>query len=144
MSDLPNEVPFASIPGGSAFVEWFGSEPNFHDATLIDLVLADGSAILRLKTFRMTNRVAPGGHYILDRHAVVTLHLSGVTGVSLIGNAASIILCLNIQRVDVTPSGFSTCAGPGPTDYRIRLEATYGLEGSIFARSLSMAFVPIE
>ena len=135
---------FAALPGGRAVIDWFGFVPSFHDAELDRLVVAKGAALMALRTFRTTDVVDVDGFLVLDKHAVVTLHFSDVTGVHLTGNAASILSELGIRRVGVAPAGFETCGGPTAGDIEVSFETSYGLEGSIFARELSFSVDPVR
>lgn len=135
---------FAALPGGQAVIDWFGFVPSFHDAELDRLEVAKGAASIALRAFRMTDAVDAKGVFVLDKHAVVTLHLSDVTGLHLTGNAASILSELGIRRVGAAPAGFSTCGGPTAGDIEVSFETSYGLEGSVFARALSFSFDPVR
>lgn len=99
---------------------------------------------MALRAFRMTDAVDAKGFFVLDKHAVVTLHLSDVTGVHLTGNAASILSELGIRRVRAAPAGFSTCGGPASGDIEVSFDASYGLEGSIYAREVSFSVDPVR
>lgn len=134
---------FASLPGGAALIEWFGFVPTFHDATLEGLKITEGAVTLRLKAFRMTRDVDAAGYYVLDRHAVVTLSLSGVSGISITGNASSIISELRIRRLSANASGWKSCGGPEAGDFEIDFTSSYGLYGQLFARDLALAFTPM-
>lgn len=135
---------FAALPGGRAVIEWFGFVPSFHDAELDRLEVAKGAASMALRAFRMTDAIDEKGFFVLDKHAVVTLHLSDVSGVHLTGNAASILSELGIRRVGVAPAGFSTCVGPTAGDIEVSFETSYGLEGSIYARKLRFNVDPVR
>jgi hypothetical protein len=137
-----DEKLFADLTGGAAIIEWFGCAPSFHDATLDQLIFADGSATLTIRAFVTTNEVDQDGYFILNKHAVVTLHLEGVSGLSLVGNASSIIFGLGIRRVDTEAPRFDTCDGPAEGDFEISIESSYGLEGSIYARQVRLALQP--
>jgi hypothetical protein len=135
---------FAALPGGRAVIDWFGFVPSFHDAELDRLELARGAASMALRAFRMTEAVDAKGFFVLDKHAVVTLHFSDVTGVHLTGIATSILIELGIRRVAVAPTGFSTCGGPNVGDIEVGFETSYGLEGSIYAREVSFSVDPVR
>lgn len=137
-----DEALFASLPGGRAVIDWFGFVPSFHDSELEWLKVANGAASLALRTFRMTDAVDAAGYFVLDKHALVTLHLSEVTGLSLSGDAASIIFRLGVRRIGVGPSGFSTYAGPSAGDIEVGIESSYGMSGSLYARGVSFGIIP--
>jgi hypothetical protein len=122
--------------------EWFGTTPAFHDATLAGLDIALGVATIRLNAFRMTDVVDDKGFFVLDRKASVTITVSDVTGISLSGDAQSIISELAIRRLAADRSDYQTVAGPCAGNYEVRFEASYGLEGSIFGRDLTLSLAP--
>jgi hypothetical protein len=70
--------------------------------------------------------------------------LSDVTGISLSGVAQSIIFDLAIRRLSADFPDWQSCSGPKAGDFEIRLESSYGLEGSIFARDLVFSLTPEE
>jgi len=133
---------FLGLGGAREVVDWFGYVPSFHDATLIKFELGKGSAQFALQSFRITNEVDEKGYFVLDCHALVTVHLSGVTGVSLMGDASSTIQELGIRRVVVSQTGWDTVAGPAVGDYEVRWESSWGLEGAIFARDVRFSLAP--
>lgn len=135
---------FAALPGGRVVIDWFGFVPSFHDAELDRLEVTKGAASMALRAFRMTDAVDAKGAFVLDKHAVVTLDLSDVTGVRLTGNAGSILLELGVRRVGAAPPGFGTCGGPTTGDIEVSFETSYGLEGSIYARGVSLSVDPIR
>ena len=72
------------LPGGRALIEWFGFVPNFHDAALQSISIANnGPCTLRIRAFRMTEQVDDRGYFVLDKHVVVTMTLTAVSHVSL-------------------------------------------------------------
>jgi hypothetical protein len=129
---------FLELAGASEILEWFGFVPSFHDATMNGLEIANGSAALSLNVFRMTDQVNAQGYFILDRHALITLHLDGVTGVSLKGDASSTVFELGIRPVGTTAITWETVAGPRPGDWEVRWESAYGLEGALYARDVKL------
>lgn len=135
---------FLSLDGGKMVAEWFGYVPSFHDASMSKLELRDGHAELALQCFRMTNEVDEKGYFVLDRHVLVNIHLSGVTGVTLSGDASSAVHELAIRRVEFKQGQWGMVAGPVPGDFEVRWESNYGLEGAIFARDVHFLLVPTE
>lgn len=132
------------LPGGLALLEWFEGVPFFHDATLDRLEIADACVTIKLRAFRMTSEVDEGGHFILDKHAVVAIRLSGVTGIAMKGDASAIISELGIRRLTVDTAGWQTSAGPKRGDFEVSFESSYGLEASVFARGLTFQTTPGE
>ena len=133
---------FAGLVGGQSIRDWFGYVPSFHDATLDRLALEDRNATLTVRCFRMTSEIDPSGYFVLDKHAFVTIHLEEVTGLSLVGDASSIISELGIRHVKGDPPRFENCGGPSEGEFEVKVESSYGLEGSIYARHVRLALAP--
>jgi hypothetical protein len=130
---------FAQLDGGQAVIDWFGFAPLFHDATLTQISFADRSAELQLRAFRMTSEVDDNGYFKTDRHASVTIRLSGVMGVALTGNAAtSIISNLRFRQLAAEDVPTLSCDGPEGGNIEVAIESSYGLEGVLYARSMTM------
>ncbi|WP_245447173.1 hypothetical protein [Methylobacterium sp. 17Sr1-1] len=136
----------ASLPGGQAVIKWFGFCPSFHDATLDGITIAGGNASLTLGAFRMTDRTDEEGYFILDRHAQVVIHMRRVTGLSLTGDAASIISELTVRRLPATPdrSEWPTCTGPAAGDIEVAFGTSIGLTGSFYAGDVEFELRPAE
>jgi hypothetical protein len=135
---------FLSLEGAKAVADWFGYIPSFHDASIDRLELGNGAAELALRYFRMTDEVNERGYFVLDRHALITIHLHGVTGVSLTGNAGASVDELGIRRVAVEQTGWDSVAGPDIGDLEVRWKSNVGLQGAIFARDVRFSLVPTE
>ena len=129
---------FSSLPGGRAVIDWFGFCPSFHDATLESITIANGSASLTLRAFRITDRTDETGCFILDRHTQVVIRLRHVTGLSLAGDAMSIISELTVRRLPATPdrSEWPTCEGPADGDIEVAFGTSIGLTGSLYAKEV--------
>jgi hypothetical protein len=121
---------FREIPGGQTLVDWFGRVPRFHDANLLDIILASkGTSTLQISTWRMTDKLDDRGYYVLDKHAVVTIDLWEVTYVALTEfNLPGIIFDLQITKAD---AGFE-----------IAWSGSYGVSGILRAQRISIAFRP--
>lgn len=128
---------FLGLAGGREVANWFGFVPSFHDATLEKLELAGGQASIVLRAFRMTDAIDENGYFVLDRHVLVEIHLSGVTGVSLTGDATSSIAGLGIRRITSRFGEWITCGGPQPGDFEVCWDTNVGLEGTLYAREVS-------
>lgn len=135
---------FRELPGGAQVIEWFGFIPSFHDASLDKIEIANGTVTMRLKAFRMTSEVDDRGYFVLDRHALVTLYFSRVSGISLAGDAQSSIAELGIRRITTVPAVWETCCGPRAGNIEVSFDTNIGLEGSIFAHDLTMALDPVQ
>jgi len=74
-----------SIPGWSTFLDWFGFEPNFHDAEIvsIDLRRDPEPSIVRIHAWRTT--VGEDGFYRHDHGATVSFFLKGISHQELQG-----------------------------------------------------------
>src|SRR3974390_2937307 len=78
------ETTYDSIAGGRELIDWFGYVPRFHDAELLEIMLASkGPSTLRIHTWRSTDKVADRGYYICDKHIVVTMGLEAVSYIAL-------------------------------------------------------------
>jgi len=78
---------FSSLTGGQTVIDWFGFCPRFHDASLERLEIVNGNILLAIHAFRMTDELDQRGRFICDRHAIVTLRMSGVSGIRLHSSA---------------------------------------------------------
>ena len=121
---------FAEIEGAKALIDWLGFVPSFHDARLLDIELSSNrSGRLRLEAFRMTDKIDEDGHFVLDRHVLVTLTLGEIKAVSLDHfTTTGIVGRMRITRADKR--------------YRIEWDSSYGVEGCITAKSLRIDFEP--
>lgn len=119
-----------NVAGLDTLVHWFGRMPRFHDAKLLDIALhGHKSSTLRIHAFQMTDKVDEQGYFVLEKHAVVTLSLEEVTSASLTDfNPPGIIHDLRI-----------THAGDG---VQITWNSSYGAEGALTAKRLSIALQP--
>ena len=135
---------FASLPGGQAVIDWFGSCPGFHDAVLEKLELSGGDASLFVQAHWMTKDIDERGFYVLDRKALICLHLRKVTGVRLEGDASSIISGLYIRRLsaDAAATDWPSCGGPRAGDIEVTFDTAVGLYGSLYAKELTFALEP--
>ena len=138
-----DEELFLTLQGSAEVAEWFGCPPSFHDAEIERLELATGSGTIVLRAFRTTNEVDAKGFFILDRLALVTVHLDGVTAISLRGDASSIVQEIGIRRVLAEQSGWETVAGPRIGNIELTWESSFGLEGSLYAREVSFSLDPM-
>jgi len=86
----------------------------------------------------MTDEIDENGHFVLDRHVMVEIHLSGVTGVTMTGDATSNFAGLGIRRTTSRPGEWTTCGGPQPGDFEVGWDTNVGLEGAIYAREVSL------
>nr|WP_250814275.1 hypothetical protein [Neorhizobium tomejilense] len=136
---------FASLTGGQAIIDWFGFCPRFHDASLERLEIANGNVLLAIRAFRMTEELDQQRRFICDRHALVVLQMSGVSGIMLHGSAVSIISDLKIRRLtaDEAASNWETCAAPVKGEIEVTFDTSIGLYGSIYSKELAFQLQPM-
>jgi hypothetical protein len=145
-SDWDNDQTlFASLTGGQAVIDWFGFCPRFHDASLERLEIVNGNILLAIYASRMTDELDQHGRFICDRHAIVTLRMSGVSGIRLHGSAVSIIFDLKIRRLpsDEAASNWETCAAPAKGDIEITFDTSMGLYGAMYTKELEFELQPM-
>ena len=118
------------LPGGRQLVDWFGHVPRFHDANLLEVSLASvGPSCLRIHAFRTTNEVDDSGHYVLDRHAVVTITLETVTDV-------------NLSDFNIRGIIFELVVSTGEGDIQLAWTGSYGVAGTIRAKQVRFDLQP--
>jgi hypothetical protein len=140
-----NESIYASVPGGSELVAWFGHAPSFHDAEIVSLSLNRRSAsTLVLHAWNTTKEVDDRGYFVLDRHAVVTFVLLDILDLELDGfSHQNVVSGLILRRAPDRPDRSSFYwRDASPDDFEIELEPCFGLDGRIRCRSVSVSFVP--
>lgn len=121
------------VDGWPALIEWFGEEPDFHDAELIsiDLRRDPEPSFVRVSAWRtLWDSVDENGYYVTDRHAVVTFALKGITALSLDGWAQNVLDNLSIIATDDV--------------FTLRMPTIYGIEGEISAKSISATVEPTD
>ena len=119
------------IPGGGALVEWFGLVPRFHDAELLEVTFSGkGAGLLRIHAWNMTDEVDAQGYFVLDKHAVVTLALKGVSAI-------------NCADFDMVPGIISDLEITRPGEhFRIEWDASYGVTGFVIANMVPITLEP--
>lgn len=143
MNKDPRSTVYESIAGGSELLQWFGRVPSFHDAEILSLSLCrDGPSHLALRGWNITDTVRPDGYFVLDRRAVVTFVIEGITDLKLEGfNHQNVIYELGLSRISPDSPLGDPPTGPA-TEFELSLEGCYGLSGVIRARKISVGFVP--
>ena len=123
---------FETIPGGSEVIRWFGREPEFHDGYIRQIdFFTGGKGTLVIHGWNMTDRVDDKGYFILEKHALVKLNLSGVNLIELRDfNHGSIIFELWIIKND--------------DFFEIKWSSSCGTEGRICVREITMELSPGE
>ncbi|HEY7354528.1 MAG TPA: Imm50 family immunity protein [Terriglobales bacterium] len=122
-------VPFhlKDIPGVAELHDWFGYWPTFHDAEILSMLLnRKARSSIVVHTWKMTRDLDEKGDYGLAKHVVVEFILEGIRDLDLSGfNHQNVVVGIQIEEKD---SGFL-----------IRLNGSYGVEGSIDVDSLHSA-----
>lgn len=119
------------IPGGSSLIEWFGRVHRFHDAVLLEMNFpGKGIVSLRIHAWNMTDEIDAKGYFILEKHAVVTLTLEGVSAINCtdFDMVPAIIFDLDIAKSD--------------EGIRVAWSASFGVEGSLVARHARLDLIP--
>jgi hypothetical protein len=119
------------LPGGTQLEEWFGYSPNFHDAEVISLDLRRGleSSTLKIHAWHTSDEVDEDGYFRRDRHATVSFKFSGIVQLAISDwNHQNVLASL-----DVTEDS---------EGYVIALNGTFGVDGRIVAKTLSITVEP--
>jgi hypothetical protein len=109
----------ALVPGAQELVQLFGYWPSFHDAEVVSVELnrMDLSRI-KVHSFETSDVVHTLGHYITNKHTIVSFLLEDISGLHLDGfNDQNVISGLGLDRSD--------------HGYTLILEDCYGINGSI-------------
>jgi len=127
---MTSEAILRDLPGGKALLSWFGCVPRFHDANLLEInLLSDRPSLLRVHAWTMTDQTDARGHFILDKHVIVTISPREVRQISLNGfDLPGIIGVMEITKIDDA--------------YQVDWDASYGVEGSIRAKQVSFDLIP--
>jgi hypothetical protein len=93
------ETVYASIPGGSNLIAWFGQVPDFHNAEIVSFGLRRRApSMLVLHAWNVTSEADDRGHFVLDKHAVVTFALEDIIDLQLNGfSHQNVILGLQLE-----------------------------------------------
>ncbi len=118
------------IPGAAALSDWYGGVPGFHDAYATLQIAGDGTGSVSIRGFRMTSEVDEKGFYVLDKHFTATFILEEILSVSLTEFLPGevILYSLNVIRKDDV--------------FSVRLDSSYGVQGTIEARQVRIEFQP--
>jgi hypothetical protein len=116
------------LPGGSQLEKWFGYVPNFHDAEVesIDLRRSPELSTLRVHTWHTSDDVDENGYFRRERHATVSFTFSVIGQLEISGwNHQNVLAGLEVTE--------------GAEGYVITLDGTFGVDGQIVAKKLSIA-----
>ncbi len=122
-----------AIPGWNDLVAWFGRAPDFHDAEVLSLALRrlPAPSLLRVHTWLTGPGVDAAGYLVHDRPVIVRFVLASISRLELSEwSPQNVLLGLTIAADE-----------PG---WRIQLDPSYGLGGSIVAGSLQIELEPIS
>lgn len=119
------------IAGAAEFVQWFGEWPRFHDAEIVALEFRSNSAKLSIHISRRLKTLDERGYFESDKHVVVDFFLDKVSGIDLEGELAGTILFeLKIELIE--------------GHFRLNLDASCGISGTIEAKDLALNFMPAD
>ena len=124
-----------NVPGAQELFDWFSYWPSFHDAEVLSLSLnRAGESCLKVHTFRMTDALSPSGHYISDKHIIVSILMEEITGLNLDDfNHQNVLSCLVVAIDD--------------DGVELTLGGCYGLQGRIRCKSIRVLIergMPVE
>ncbi len=128
---MPSRSILHDISGGKPLLEWFGRVHRFHDAKLLEITFSsNGAGLLRIHAWNMTDEVDAKGYFVLDKHAIVTLTLGGVSAINCVDfdMVPGIIFDLEITKVD--------------EHFRVEWSASYGVTGLVAARDIQINLGP--
>ena len=128
------------IEGANDILDWFGFLPSFHDSTIIKIEFENGNGVLEVAAFRMTDKTDERGFFVLDRHAIVTFHLTKVRGMLLDCQANPTVMELGIRRLSADNLPASN-AGASENDLELALDDVCGGSGSIYASEVRVSLV---
>jgi len=113
------------VAGWDNILSWFEGKSSFHDAEIVELHLdRAGDSYIRVHWWIMRPELDERGYYLLDKHAIVTFHLRGISDLDLNGfNSQNVIFGLEIRTSD--------------EGLKLLLEPCHGLSGTITAKEIS-------
>jgi len=119
-----------AVSGAQSLFDWFGFWPSFHDGVVLSIELNRiGPSRIKVHAFRMTDAIDAKGFYVCDKHCVVTFVLAEIVDAELAhSNDGNVLFDIEITREgDV---------------FVMTLSATYGLEGTIKFKTLTIEMAP--
>ena len=80
-------------------VNAMGRWPSFHDAKVKNVVREGDSCRAQLNVFEMTNKVDSNGYFVLTKHHLVTIQMSGIKECTLPENyGGDVLSSLSAER----------------------------------------------
>jgi hypothetical protein len=119
-----------TVPGAQNLFEFFGCWPSFHDAEVLSVELhRTGPSKVRAHTWAMTDKVDADGHYVCEKHCVVTFSLEDLTKVEVLHfNDQNALSDLEFYRDN--------------DEFVLSFHPGHGLQGSIRAKHIDIEFQP--
>jgi hypothetical protein len=129
---MPFPTELAGITGAQALYDWFGYWPSFHDAEVVSLHLNRSAAsVLKVHVWGYEDKVGADGYYVSQKHVIVRFLLHEVTELDLEDfSCQNVLYELELSKPD---EGF-----------RLELNSTYGVGGTILARNVEIELTPGE
>jgi hypothetical protein len=125
------------LPGAANVVAWFGYWPTFHDSEVLSICLERSTGCrVAVHAFSKTAETDVSGHFVLDKHAIVTFVLegfpldsSGIVNTNIAGfNHQNVLSGLTVNR--------------NADWYELSLEGIYGIDGVICANQIRVEITP--
>lgn len=132
-----DRIPWQEIPGGQELVDYFGHDPEFGDAEVVQLVLnRRAPSLISIHTWSNDS-------FDQAKHVVVTLTVSDIADVELEHFSHQNVLNDLVIRPAPERAERHPYYGrkPRPEDIEIQLGPCYGLNGFIRASAVSISFV---
>jgi hypothetical protein len=135
MPSMP--TPVDRIENSEALISLFGYWPSFHDAEVLQIAINRSSEhgigpslSAAIHVFEMTREVDSNGHYICQKHSVVTLLFQGLAELTLDGfNHQNALQQLSI--IESEPDG----------SLRVNFDSAYGLESELTCQTVKVVSV---
>ncbi len=124
--------PFASLEGAQRLIDWFGIEPSFHDAALLSFELRQGMpSTLKARTFRVGPELDPKGFFVQTKTVEVTFTIYDLEEIDL---------------TEIMEAGImdGLAVEVSETHTKLAWEASYGVQGHLIAKRVSVAFEPVD
>jgi len=129
---MDERVAELAIPGLEELVAFYGYFPSFHDAEVISLILNEtGASRFTIHTWDMTDREDDEGYGVTEKHAQGTFIMKGIEDLRLIefNNHQNVLGGVFLDRVE--------------HGYKLDLDASVGLRGTIIAKQIRIEFEPV-
>jgi len=126
---MTEQYSLAGVPGSQSVFDWFGFWPSFHDAEVTSIELnRQGVSRLNVHCFSTTGRTNSRGHYVTEKHAIVSLLMEDITSIDLSDfNHQNVLSSLRVQQTKT---------------FEVFLDGIYGVTGRIATEKLSVELKP--